>query len=103
MMRAMTNTITAGLATLTHGLFATGCGGDDKSESSWSESEGAKTACKADALKGDSGLPAAFPAPGELTLTRTRKDGPTIVVDGDWAAEVDEAQVELKDAIGKAR
>src|SRR3954451_22835546 len=103
MMRAMTKTLTAGLATLALGLFAAGCGDDNKSSSSsGGASEGAKTACKADALKGDSGLPAAFPAPGELTLTRTRKDGPTVVVDGYWASELDEAYTELKDQIEQA-
>jgi hypothetical protein len=103
MMRAMTKTITAGLAALALGLFAAGCGDDNKSGSSTGESEGgAKTACKAAALKGDSGLPAAFPAPGELTLTRTRKDGPTIVVDGYWTSDLDEAYTELKDQVEQA-
>src|SRR3954471_21214091 len=103
MMRAMTKTITAGLATLALGLFAAGCGDDNKkSESSSGASEGAKTACKANALKGDSGLPAAFPVPGELTLTQTRKDGPTVVVDGYWESELDEAYKEFKDQVEQA-
>src|SRR3954467_4970835 len=102
MMPAMQKTISTGFATLTLGLFASGCGDDDKSKSSSSESEGAKTACKADALKGATGLPAAFPVPGELTFTKTQKDGPTTVVDGYWASELDEAYTEDKDQIEQA-
>src|SRR3954451_12905178 len=103
MMRAMTKTLTAGLATLALGLFAAGCGDDNKSSSSsGGQSEGAKTACKADALKGDSGLPAAFPIPGELTLTQTRKDGPSIVVDGYWTAGVKETHDEYLDQVKQA-
>jgi hypothetical protein len=101
MMRAMTKTITAGLAALALGLFAAGCGDDDKS-SEGGESEGAKTACKADALSGDSGLPAAFPIPGELTLTETSKDGPSTIVDGYWASGLDEAYEEYKPQVEAA-
>ncbi|HZO61767.1 MAG TPA: hypothetical protein VFB35_02185 [Gaiellaceae bacterium] len=81
-------------------LLAAGCGssGEDKDK----ESEGARTACKAPALSGDSGLPAAFPIPGELTLTRTRKDGPSTVVDGYWSADLDEVYGEYKDQVGQA-
>jgi hypothetical protein len=101
MMRAMTKTITAGFAALALGLFAVGCGDDDKS-SEGGESEGAKTACKADALSGSTGLPAGFPVPGELTLTKTRKDGPTTVVDGYWEASIQEVHDEYKQQIEAA-
>ena len=77
---------------LATGVFAAGCGGDDNNSSTsapaatqtqaaGSESEGAKLACKGQAIQ-DSGLPAAFPAPGELTFTQSRKDGPSTVADG---------------------
>src|SRR4051794_21741823 len=102
MMRAMIKTITAGLAALAVGLFAAGCGGDDKSSDSSGESASAKVTCKADALQGDSGLPAAFPVPGELTLTKTRADGPTTVVDGYWSASIQEIHDEYKDALARA-
>ena len=98
----MTKTLTAGLAVLSLGLFAAGCGGSDNKKSSDSESESASTACKASALKGASGLPAAFPIPGELTLTKTTKDGPTVVVDGYWTAGVKEAHDEYLDQVKQA-
>jgi hypothetical protein len=64
-------------AALVVALLAAGCGGGGKKES-----EGARTACKGSATTKPTGLPAAFPSPGELTYTQVRKDGPTIVVDG---------------------
>jgi hypothetical protein len=79
-------------------LLAAGCGSADKGEAS----ERAATACKGPALSGDSGLPAAFPIPGELTLTQTREDGPSTVVDGYWTAGVDEAYSEYKDQVEQA-
>jgi hypothetical protein len=69
-----------------------GCGGGGKSEASG----GARVACKAPATNRPTGLPAAFPVPGELTFTQVRKDGPTNVVDGYWAAGIDEAYEEFK-------
>lgn len=78
---------------------AVGCGGEgDKGK----ESEGAKTPCKAAALTTPTGLPAAFPVPGELTFTNAQKDGPTVLVDGFWTAGLDEAYEEYKDKVGKA-
>jgi len=78
-------------------LAAAGCGGEGEKES-----EGAKTACKAAALTKPTGLPAAFPVPGELTFTQAQKDGPTVVVDGYWTADLDEAYKEYKDEVEKA-
>jgi len=79
-------------------VLTAGCGGGKKEE----ESEGARTACKAAATTADTGLPAAFPAPGELTYTQVRRDGPTIVVDGYWTAGLDEAYKEFKDQVDEA-
>ena len=85
----------AGLLTIA--LVAAGCGGGgDK------ESESAKTECKAAATSEPTGLPAAFPVPGELTVTEVRKDGPTNVVDGYWTAGLDEAYDEYKDQVTEA-
>jgi hypothetical protein len=84
-------------ATLALAFFAAGCGGGgDK------ESEGARTECKAAATSAATGLPAAFPIPGELTITQVRKDGPTNVVDGYWTAGLDEVYKEFKDQIDEA-
>jgi hypothetical protein len=77
---------------------AAGCGGSSASQAS----EGAKLACKAPATDQPTGLPAAFPVPGELTFTEVRKDGPTNVVDGYWTAGIDEAYREFKDQVEQA-
>jgi hypothetical protein len=82
-------------------LVAAGCGGGGEKEESAAE-EGAKTACKAPATTEATGLPAAFPIPGELTLTSVRKDGPSNVVDGYWSAGLDETYKEYKDEVERA-
>jgi hypothetical protein len=81
-------------------IVAAGCGKAEKSSSG--ESEDSKAACKAAATSAPTGLPAAFPVPGELTFTEVRKDGPTIVVDGYWTAGIDEAYKEFKDEVEQA-
>jgi hypothetical protein len=88
----------AGMAAvaLTGVLLAAGCGGGNK------ESEGSKAACKADATTQATGLPAAFPIPGELTITAVRKDGPSNVIDGYWTAGLDEAYKEYSDQVKEA-
>ena len=92
------------LTILATGLFAAGCGGDDEksSEEAKKESEGARTECKAAATSQSTGLPAAFPVPGEVTFTKVAKDGPTNVVDGYWASGLDEAYREFKDQVEQA-
>jgi hypothetical protein len=84
-------------AALAVALVAAGCGGGGDEES-----EGAKTDCRAAATSTPTGLPAAFPEPGELTVTEVRKDGPTIVVAGYWASGLDEAYDEFKDQVAQA-
>jgi hypothetical protein len=79
-------------------LLAAGCGGGGKDK----ESDSARTACKAAATTQATGLPAAFPIPGELTVTQVRKDGPSNVVDGYWTAGLDEAYTEYKDQVNEA-
>ena len=91
-----------GIASLAMALFAAGCGDDDSSDEEKAESEGAKTACKAPATTKPTGLPAAFPIPGELTITQVRKDGPTNVVDGYWASDLEEAYPEFKEHVEQA-
>lgn len=58
-------------------LAAAGCGGEKKKEAS-----GAEITCEGSALSTDPGLPKDFPMWDEVTLTATRHDGPTIVVNG---------------------
>src|SRR3954469_3568766 len=106
-----------GIAMLAAASLAAGCGGGDDNDSSsapaapaqatqtepeGAESEGANTACKAPATTKDTGLPAAFPVPGEMTVIEVRKDGPTAVVDGYWTAGLDEAYREFKDQVEQA-
>jgi hypothetical protein len=81
-------------------IVAAGCGNAQNSSSG--ETEGSKAACKAAATTKPTGLPAAFPVPGELTFTEVRKDGPTNVVDGYWASGIDEAYKEFKDQVEEA-
>src|SRR5438034_8411209 len=86
-----------GALVLVAAVSTAGCGGGKKQES-----EGARTACKAPATSQPNGLPAAFPIPGELTLTQVRKDRPTNVVDGYWTAGLDEAYKEYHDQVTEA-
>jgi hypothetical protein len=81
-----------------------GCGGDKKDSGADADqqTEGAKIACKAPATAKPTGLPAAFPVPGELTITEVRKDGPTNVVDGYWSSGLDEAYREYQDQVTEA-
>jgi hypothetical protein len=94
-----TRIIGAGLPLLATALFAVGCGSDDKS----SENEGGggeettRSACTGGTAVKDTGLPPAFPQPGELTITKVQKDGPTIVLDGYWKSELPEAYREWKE------
>jgi hypothetical protein len=85
------------LAVLAVALVVAGCGGDGEKES-----EGARTDCRTEATSDPTGLPAAFPMPGELTVTEVRKDGPTNVVDGYWSSDLEEAYDEYRDAVERA-
>jgi hypothetical protein len=77
--------------------FATaGCGGGGDKESS------SASACRGDATTEATNFPPGFPVPGELTFTSVHKDGPTNVADGYWAAGLDEAYNEYKDAVENA-
>jgi len=83
--------------------FAVGCGEESESEREREgESGEARTACKAPASNAETGLPAAFPMPGELTVTEVRKDGPTNVVDGYWTSDLEEAYREYTEHVEAA-
>src|SRR3954454_22689242 len=102
----MRRPIPLGLAVAALGLAAGGCGSTDSGSSSQKdrigENESARAACKAKATSKPTGLPAAFPVPGELTVTQVRKDGLTTVVDGYWTSAIDEAYREFKDHVEQA-
>jgi hypothetical protein len=87
----------AGVLAFAVALLAASCGGGGEKES-----EEARTECKGAATSQPTGLPAAFPVPGELTFTEVRKDGPTIVVDGYWESGLDEAYEEFKGQVEQA-
>ena len=82
-------------------FLAAGCGGDKKNETAGSAA-GAKIDCRADAFKGDPGLPAKFPIPAEFTVTESTQEGPTRVVVGYWESGIDEAHREWKDRMEEA-
>jgi hypothetical protein len=83
------------------GFLAAGCGGDKKTETEGSAA-GAKIDCRADAFKGDPGLPAKFPIPAEFTVTESTQEGPTRIVVGYWESGIDEAHREWKDRMEEA-
>ena len=85
---------------LAAGLLAAGCGGGKKEETEGSA--GAKIDCRADAFKGDAGLPAKFPIPAEFTVTESTEEGPTRVVVGYWESGIEEAHREWKDRVEEA-
>jgi hypothetical protein len=76
------------------------CGGEKKKEEAGDE--GARITCRADAFKGDPGLPKNFPAPAEFTVTESNQEGPTRVVVGYWESGLDEAHQEWKDKVEEA-
>jgi hypothetical protein len=77
------------------------CGGDKKEEAG-AGGEGERITCRADAFKGDVGLPANFPMPAEFTVTESNQEGPTRVVIGYWESGLDEAYREWKDKVEEA-
>ncbi len=83
------------------GFVAAGCGGKKEADSNTS-AQGAKIDCRADAFKGDPGLPAKFPIPAEFTVTESTEEGPTRVVVGYWESGIDEAHREWKDRMEEA-
>jgi hypothetical protein len=66
------------------------------------EEEGEKAPCKADATSEATGLPDSFPLPDGVTITKVEKDGPTTVLEGYWAVDLDEAYDEYGIAVEKA-
>ena len=74
------------------------CGGDKKEAAT----EGARVTCRADAFKGDVGLPPKFPMPAEFVVTGSTQEGPTRVIVGYWESGLDEAHNEWRDRVKEA-
>jgi hypothetical protein len=64
------------------------CGGETESEREAEEgrSEAFAPICELSNVLADTGLPADFPVPGDVTFVKTEKAGPSAVVEG-WATE----------------
>lgn len=89
------------LAAVLVGLVLAGCGGEKKKEEAATGGEEQIT-CRADAFKGDPGLPENFPIPAEFTVTESNLEGPTRVVIGYWESGLEEAYREWKDRVEEA-
>ena len=99
-MTAGPKTLALALA-LAVGFVAAGCGGGDKKGESAGATE-SKINCRADAYKGNPGLPDKFPIPAEFTVTQSTLEGPTRVVVGYWESAIDEAHREWHDRMQEA-
>jgi len=77
------------VAAMTMGLSLAACGGGGESEDEESEearSEAFAPICEMTAMSGETGLPAGFPVPGEVTFVKSEKAGPSTIVEG-WAED----------------
>ena len=84
--------------TLTLGVA---CGGEEGEESE-REAAGQPCATAPAALSGETGLPADFPQPDEVTYTSSEAAGPSTVVEGYWDGELEDAYEGYKDAFEEA-
>jgi hypothetical protein len=84
-------------------LFLAGCGGDD-GESEEEESAAARAECTSDvpAAADIPDLPESFPVPGEAVLTSSSEAGPSMVVEGVFEADMEEAFPEYEEAFEEA-
>jgi hypothetical protein len=81
------------------GIFAVAGQGGSKAP----ETGSARVKCKAAAMSGKPELPAGFPKPREVTYTSDRKAGPTLIVNGYFAAELNEALSAYGAAVKRAK
>ncbi|HVD25940.1 MAG TPA: hypothetical protein VNB86_08090 [Gaiellaceae bacterium] len=88
-------------AALTLGLAAPACGGDGESEEEKAAEEARSEAfapiCEMTAMTGDTGLPAGFPVPGEVTWVKSEKAGPSTIVEGYTEDDMDDLYDEWHD------
>jgi hypothetical protein len=76
------------VAAMTMGLSLAACGGGGESDAEKAaekaRSEAFAPICEMTAMTGETGLPADFPVPGEVTWVKSEKAGPSTIVEG-WA------------------
>ena len=77
------------------------CGGDKDKEPQDSAGATVLPTCSGDPL-GETGLPAEFPVPADVTLVAKTTAGPSTVVDGFATDSVDHLWGEWKDVLGQA-
>jgi hypothetical protein len=78
------------------GAFAASCGSkEDKDKEAAGKPCGAAPA----AMSGTPSLPAQFPSPSEVTYTSSKKEGPTTVLGGYFAGDLDAAYDAYKGAL----
>jgi hypothetical protein len=87
-MRRLTSILLLVVAALTLGLALAACGGgeDEGEEGEEARSEAFAPICEMQAMSGETGLPANFPVPGEVTFVKSEKAGPSTIVEG-WAED----------------
>lgn len=92
------------LAVLVIGMLVfAACGGDD-GESEGEESEAARAECTSDVPDSADipGLPENFPVPGEAVLTNSSEAGPSMIIDGYFQADIEDAFPEYEEAFEEA-
>jgi hypothetical protein len=89
-MRRLTWLLLMIVAAMTLGLAVSACGGggesDEEKAAEEARSEAFAPICEMQAMSGDTGLPAGFPVPGEVTWVKSEKAGPSTIVEG-WAED----------------
>jgi hypothetical protein len=64
------------------GLALAACGGESEGEEEADRGEAFGPICEMTALTGETGLPADFPVPGEVTFVKAEDAGPSRIVEG---------------------
>ena len=64
------------------GLALAGCGGKSESEEEGERGEAFGPICELSQLTGETGLPADFPLPGDVTFVKAEDAGPSRIVEG---------------------
>jgi hypothetical protein len=78
-------------------LVFAACGGDDGESDAGGE--GGRGECSEAPASADvTGIPEDFPLPGEVTLTGESEAGPSVIIEGYFQADLEEAFPEYKDA-----
>jgi uncharacterized lipoprotein len=85
-------------------LMLAGCGGDEGESEEEEESAAARAECTSDIPPAADipDLPANFPIPGEAVLTGSSKAGPSLIVEGFFEADIENAFPEYEEALEEA-